>query len=133
ADRELRTVSVSWRYSGWVANFCGPSTEQVFFDEDGKISRLIAFIDWRRPRPNATREAFGRFESMLHVWRKNASEAVALKELFAEDVRVTFWNDATRERLGDGSSLAGPAQPSCCSTQGRCLAHCCQTRCSSTG
>lgn len=98
ADEGLRSVSVSWRYSGWVANFCGPSTEQIHFDGDGKISRLVAFVDWRVPRQNATRQAFDRFESMLHVWRNNASEAAALKELFAENVRVTFWNDATKER-----------------------------------
>lgn len=93
-DEGARMVYISWTYpkSEGVANFCRPSTEIYTFDRDYKILRLNTLVDWRKPRGNATLEAFNYFEWILKTWDLDATSLT-----FATDAVVTFYNQGTKE------------------------------------
>jgi len=101
-DEVAKMVYVTWDYPKSVTNFCGPSAETYIFDNNYRILRLNALVNWRTPKLNATEEAFDLFEIRQEAWDL---EGTALT--FAEDAVTRFHNLGTgKEKVFNGRAGA---------------------------
>jgi len=91
-DETAKMVYITWQYPKAISNFCGPSAEMYMFDDNYKIYRLNALVDWRMPVTNATLVAFSHFEKTREAWDL---EAAAMT--FAPDAVLRFHNQGTGE------------------------------------